>query len=221
MRLFIQNSTYRSTRFLRRTPRPLALAAFGLTVLFAGGCGKEQPDSYPLAGKDGAPISPAEAKAIADANNPAAKKAPLTPEEIKAKVDKTEKDLKIKRDMPTEIEVGIPFYPGAQPRKNKGDLALTTESENALLLTLETADSTAKVDAFYKEKLPLAHRLQDTIAGKPTIGYIDDSDPTRKRSIDISAEGAKTVIALISTRVAKAAGMPASASPAISAPAVK
>ena len=208
--------SYRINRFSRRTPhaRYLALAAFGLTVLFAGGCGKDQPDSYPLTGKNGAPLTAAETKALADVNDPAAKKAPMTPEEIKALADKTERELKAQRDMPTEAQAGIPFYPGAEPRKNKGDLALTTASDNALLLTLETADSVSKVDDFYKAKLPLAHRLEETIAGKRTIGYVDDSDAGRKRSVDISSDGDKTVIALIVTHSAKDAALPAPAMPA-------
>ena len=105
--------------------------------------------------------------------------------------------------MPTEAQVGISFYPGAEPRKSKDDLTLTTESENAILLTLETADPIAKVDAYYKASLPQAHRLEDTIAGKRTIGYVDESEPGRKRSVDLSAENGKTVIALITSRTAK------------------
>lgn len=190
-----------------RPTRGLALAALG-ALLFAVGCGKDTPDSYPLTGKDGAPLTADEAKAISDAHLPATKTPPLTPDDINAKVEKAKNDLKQKQGLPTEAQVGIPFYPGAQPHKNKGDMTLTTESENAILLTLETADSVAKVDAFYKGMLPLAHRLQDTIAGKQTIGYVDESEIGRKRSVDISAESGKTVIALITTRAPKDA-MPA------------
>ena len=180
----------------------LALAGLGALLLTAG-CGKDTPDSYPLTGKDGAPLTAAEAKAISDAHLPAAKSTPLTAGDIAAKTEKAKNDLKQKQDMPTEAQVGIPFYPGAEPHKSKDDLTLTTESENAILLTLETADPIAKVDAFYKASLPLAHRLQDTIAGKQTIGYVDESEPGRKRSVDISAENGKTVIALIATRTPK------------------
>ena len=199
------------TKNLRKSIRPvrgLAPAALG-ALLFAAGCGKDTPDSYPLTGKDGAPLTPAEAKAISDAHLPSAKIAPLTPDDVAAKADKAQKDLKQKQDMPTESQVGIRFYPGAEPRKSKDDLTLTTESENAILLTLETSDPIAKVDAFYKASLPLAHRLQDTIAGKQTIGYVDESEPGRKRSVDISAEAGKTVIALITSRTPKDA-LPAS-----------
>ena len=63
---------------------------------------------------------------------------------------------------------------------------------------------------FLQSKTALAHRLQDTIAGQQTIGYVDESEPGRKRSIDISAENGKTVIALISARAAKDALPPTS-----------
>ena len=191
--------------------RGAALALPALLFVLAG-CGKDTPDSYPLTGKDGAPLTAAETKAIADANDPA-KKTPLTADQVKDKVDRAEKDLKTKWDTPNEAQVGIPFYPGAEPRKNKGDLALASESDNALLLTLETADSVAKVDAFYKEKLPSAQRMEDTIAGKQTVGYVDESETGRKRGVDISSEGGKTVIALIVTRTTKDAGKLPSANP--------
>ena len=69
------------------------------------------------------------------------------------------------------------------------------------------------MDAFYKDKLPAAHRLEETIGGKQTIGYVDETETGRKRSVDLSAEGDKTVIALIVTRPSKDAmptkeGMP-------------
>ncbi len=204
----------RKTRLLKKyskVNRGAKFAALGI-ILFAFGCGKDQPDSYPLTGKDGAPLTSAEAKAIADAHSPDGKKAAPTPEEITAMADKKKKDLQQMKETPSESQVGIPFYPGAEPRKNKGDLPLTTESDNALLLTLETADPMTKVDAFYKTKLPLAHRLQETIAGKQTIGYVDSSEPRRNRSVDISADGDKTVIALIVTRSPKDA-MPTGSAP--------
>ena len=193
------------TIFTARTTRLFSCAALGLAFALTSGCGKDQPDSYPTTDKNGTPLtSPIAAKPTLPDS---ADKAPLTPDDIAAKADKI-KNTPPAQDTPTEAQMGIPFYPGANPSKNKGDLALTTESASAILLTLETSDSVDKVDAFYKGKLPAAHRLAETIAGKLTIGYIDDSDPEHKRSVDLSTSGDKTLISLIAARTPKSEGTP-------------
>ena len=70
----------------------LATAGIG-ALLLTSGCGKDTPDSYPLTGKDGAPLTAAEAKAISDAHLPAAKSTPLTADDIAAKAEKAKKRL--------------------------------------------------------------------------------------------------------------------------------
>ena len=88
--------------------RPLILIALP-ALLFVVGCGKDKPDSYPLTGKDGAPLTASEARAIADAHSSDPKKPPMTKEEIANKVAQSEKDRKQRKETPSETQVGIPF----------------------------------------------------------------------------------------------------------------
>lgn len=177
------------------------LAPFGLAVLLAlTGC---DPDN--IAG---------------DKVSASRRPLPLSVElpNVKVKPDETTEPDK---NMPTEAEIGIPFYPGAKPVQGpKGSLA-TTKSYGLGMTILETPDSIEKVIAFYKERYPPAPQIggksdgknaeekmsaksadwsEETQAGQRVI-HCSISDPqagNALRSVQISAAGDKTHIELLS-----------------------
>lgn len=111
--------------------------------------------------------------------------------------------------MPKQSEVGIAFYPNAQPYKDElGTEASHVRGEGMLTVMLETTDPIEKVVNFYQKKMVKADRTDETEGGKRVINFSEAYSGNGVRMASISEVGDKTRITLQNVRPTRTAADP-------------
>lgn len=94
-------------------------------------------------------------------------------------------------------ELGLPAYPGAEPRKNPdGTERVLPVMTSAMMLEQETLDSVTQVDAFYKKNFVGATRVEAQEGEGASYRYLLSGKDGKDRVVEVKTEGKMTVIVL-------------------------
>lgn len=105
--------------------------------------------------------------------------------------------------MPTEAQIGLPFYPQARVAVGPDRAPAAVKTEEATLIVLETADSPDKVLAFYQQRLPKAQRTEKMLNGTRDILLLLPSSKGGYRAVEIRADEGATRIQLMNMRASR------------------
>lgn len=108
--------------------------------------------------------------------------------------------------MPSPLQLGIQFYPNAEPYKDEfGVGAAQIQAEGIVTAILETTDSSDKVVAYYKKAMPQAEQSREMEDNKPVTRFSEPYGGNGIHMVEVSEVNGKTRITLQNLKPTKSA----------------
>jgi hypothetical protein len=98
--------------------------------------------------------------------------------------------------MPTEKELGLPYYPGAKPFHDETGVVTAASSEGMKIALLETPDSIEQVTAFYRAEMPQATVTKAKSGSDYTVRLSEVAGENGLKAVEIAFKEKKTQITL-------------------------